>query len=263
MAVHHRGIVMPWECDDMGHLNIRFHAARYGQAQGHFASVGTHPHRWTERIADRFVFFKEARVGARLTCSLDVPPCLTAAPAISGCLWDMSTGDILTRIETRLGLAAAQTSRAPSDALSWTNEAMDREWTSAMGMFTPPVDCRFGMAERITGVVSDANALAVLELSGGSDYRMTDSPIGFVVAEMNIVYGAAVTGDAAAFSTKTALLGHSRRSLTFQHRIVTPREATEIAVVRSICVFFDRRSRQAAPIPFDIRNAPLGVVSSR
>ena len=243
---------MPWECDDMGHLNIRFHAARHAQALGHLASVGTHPQGWTKRIADRFVFLKEARVGARLACSLDVSPSRASAPAISGCLWDMTTGDILTQIETWLAPPRAQTSQAPSHDLAWTNQRIDREWTSAMGMLSPPVDGRFGMAERITSVVSDANALAVLELSGGSDYRMDDSPIGFVVAEMHLVHGAAVTVDAAAFSAKTALLGRSRRSLTFRHRFVTPCGATEIAAVRSVCVFFDRQSRTSVPIPFEI-----------
>lgn len=40
MAIEtHRGVVYPWLCDSMGHMNTQFYAAMYDQATFHFLSA--------------------------------------------------------------------------------------------------------------------------------------------------------------------------------------------------------------------------------
>lgn len=258
MGVHHRGVVMPWECDDMGHMNIRFHVARYGQALRHAAASGApFAQAGARRVADRFVFLKEARVGARVACPLSVSQATTDVTTVSGCLLDIGSDDVLARFEAVFSMDADYS--IADEIVSgekWTDGLSGKEpiseWISAMGAFAASPDDAFGGAEALTAAVSDANALAVLELSGGSDYRMDESPIGFVVATMTVVNGERAPAGVAAFSARTALLARSRRSLTLRHRIVAPVGEADIATVQSVCVFFDRRSRQAVPIPFDV-----------
>lgn len=251
---HYRGVVMPWECDDMGHLNVRFHVSRYAQAQRHLASSGVDVPEWPTKAIDRFVFLKEARVGARLACSLRAHADISTGGAfgMSGCLWDMSSGDVLTRAETVFSSTLDDPAACgASPDIGWAKQDVEHEWSSAVGMLLPCADSIFGMSERVTAAVSDANALAVLELSSGSDYRMDESPIGFVVAAMTIVRGENRPAGAA-FSANTALLARSRRSITLRHRFATPGGEGDIATVQSVCVFFDRESRRTVPIPFDI-----------
>jgi len=41
LPITHRGAVMPWECDYMGHMNVTFYTAKFDQATWpFFASVG-------------------------------------------------------------------------------------------------------------------------------------------------------------------------------------------------------------------------------
>ena len=41
LAITHRGAVMPWECDYMGHMNVTFYTAKFDQATWpFFASIG-------------------------------------------------------------------------------------------------------------------------------------------------------------------------------------------------------------------------------
>ncbi len=257
MGVHHRGVVMPWECDDMGHMNIRFHVARYGQALRHAAASGApFAQAGARRVADRFVFLKEARVGARVACPLSVSQATTDVTTVSGCLLDIGSDDVLARFEAVFSMDADYS--IADEIVSgekWTDGLSGKEpiseWISAMGAFAASPDDAFGGAEARTAAVSDANALAVLELSRGGGYRMERSSIGFVVAELAFRYFAPPAGGAA-FSVHTALLARSRRSLTFRHRIVAPGGALPIAAVRSVCVFFDRDTRQAVPVPFEL-----------
>lgn len=37
--VVHRGYVNPWECDEMGHMNLQFHAAKFSDALAHLAGM--------------------------------------------------------------------------------------------------------------------------------------------------------------------------------------------------------------------------------
>lgn len=252
MAVHHRGVVMPWECDDMGHLNIRFHVARYEQALRHAAGGMQFAPAGARRVADRIVFVREARTGARLACSLGLPATDEQAGAVSGCLWDMGSGDTVARFETSFSDPAGNCPAGePSFDMAWRDQPTEGEWISAMGVLPDPVDDPLDRAGPLTAAVSDANAIAVLDLSRGSPYRMDESPVGFVVAELGLAYPPAQPAGTRAFSVSTALLGRSRRSLIFRHRFHAPEGGPEIVSVRSVCVFFDRRNRQSVPIPFD------------
>lgn len=253
MEVHHRGVVMPWECDDMGHMNIRFHVARYGQALRHAAASGVpFAQAGSRRVADSFVFLKEARVGTRVACSLSVSQETTDVTTVSGCLRDMNSDDVLARFDT---LFSVRNESYLADerfaGMAWRDESVEQEWISAMGALPGPLDDAFGMAEAVTAAVSDANAIAVLDLARGSACRMDESPVGFVVAELVLAYPPARTAGARAFSARTALLARSRRSMTFRHAIRAPGDGPDIATVRSVCVFFDRDTRQAVPVPFE------------
>lgn len=256
MEVGYRGVVMPWECDDMGHLNIRYYVAKYREALKHrFAfdpSIRPRPY----ALADRFVFLREAHVGTRIACSIGFADGDGDADiaAVSGCLWDMTTGDDLARFTTLLSTDAdaAIPANDPAIDLSWLGTPVGHEWCTAMGGFPRPVVDSLNAAELATGAVSDANALAILELSRGSSYRMDTSRVGFVVAELILAYPGIQQADSIAFSVYSGCLANSRRSLTFQHRIAMADASVEMAAVKSVCVFMDRDTRKAVPIPFDL-----------
>lgn len=256
MEVGHRGVVMPWECDDMGHLNIRYYVAKYRESLKHrFVFDPLIPPR-PYSLADRFLFLREAHVGTRIACSIGFPEGESDAQValVSGCLWDMTTGVDLALFTTLLSTDAdaAIPANDPAIDLSWLGTPAGDEWCTAMGCFPRPVGDSLNAAELATAAVSDANALAVLELSRGSSYRMDTSRVGFVVAELVLAYRGAQQADSDAFSVYSACLGNSRRSLTFRHRIALADAPAEMATVKSVCVFMDRDTRKAVPIPFDL-----------
>lgn len=41
--VVHRGYVNPWECDEMGHMNLQFHAAKFSDALAHLVALADVP----------------------------------------------------------------------------------------------------------------------------------------------------------------------------------------------------------------------------
>lgn len=253
MEVHHRGVVMPWECDDMGHMNIRFHVARYEQALRHAAAGAPVARTGSRRVADRFSFVKEARVGARVACSLRLPPEAAAEDAapVAGCLWDMGSGEVLARFETLF--ADPEKDCLAGEILgdmAWRDQPVEREWISAMGAFPSPVADGHDVGSMVTGAVSDANAVAVLDLSRGSGYRAEESRVGFVVAELAVAYAAEWPAGARAFSVRSALLSRSARSLRFRHVVGAAGSGAGVAWVRSACVFFDRAARLAVSVPF-------------
>ena len=249
MEVHHRGVVMPWECDDMGHMNIRFHVARYEQALRHAAADAPGARAGARRVADRFSFVKEARVGARVACSLRLPPQAAAAAPLTGCLWDMGSGEVLARFETLF--ADPEKDCLAGEILgdmAWRDQPVEREWITAMGASPSPAADGHDLGSVVTGAVSDANAVAVLDLSRGSGYRAEESRVGFVVAELVVAYAGEWPAGARAFSVRSALLSRSARSLRFRH--VVGVGGVGVAFVRSACVFFDRDARRAVGVPF-------------
>jgi acyl-CoA thioester hydrolase len=50
MLLTHRGVVYPWQCDHMGHLNIMYYAAKFDEATWQmFAAIGLTPTRLRQR----------------------------------------------------------------------------------------------------------------------------------------------------------------------------------------------------------------------
>lgn len=256
MEVGYRGVVMPWECDDMGHLNIRHYVARYREALKHRLAFDQRTRNLSPPLVDRFVFLREAQVGARIACSIGFAggEGEHGPGVVYGRLWEMSTGDDLARFTTVHSADDARTSQADSLVIdqSWMEIPVEHEWCTAMGNFPGPVRDSLDSAEAATAAISDANALAVFELSRGSDYRMDKSRVGFVVAELVVANPVRQRAESAAFSVYSSCLAHSRRSLTFRHRLVSADAPAEMAVVKSVCVFMDRDSRKAVPIPFEL-----------
>lgn len=250
MEVFHRGVIMPWECDDMGHLNIRFHAARYGQALRQAAAAGApFAKPGLRRLSDRCNFLKEARVSTAIACSLAVHAACDEAQCVIGILWDMRNGDVLSRFETRFGKEDAP-ARDGSGSSAWVDADRGHELPTAMGLFAQDAADPFARLEYLTAAVSDANAICVLEMARGTEYAVGRGGIGFVVAELLFSHGAD-TDCPRLYKTKSALLGRSTRSLTFRHRITHGDGQGGPTAVRSACVFFDLKRRVATPMPFE------------
>ena len=242
-TVHHRGVVMPWECDDMGHMNVRFYLARYAQALRHRAAVtGLAGAGALRRRLDRVVFEHEARAGWPIACLIS--DAATDPGSLVARLVHSASGRVLARFESRLADAASR------PAPDWMAPDAPTEFDTALGASERRPDPGADLAPTLAGWVSDANALAVAALARGSDYRLDASPIGFVVAELTLLYeeGAGAAPDA--FDIGTVLLARSRRSLTLRHRIRDARDGTPLAAARVACVFFNRETRSAVPIPF-------------
>src|SRR5690606_15418201 len=78
----YRGSINTWECDEMGHMNVRFYVAKMMEGLAEFAHQAGLPHAFRERARstlsprDQHIrFIKEAHAGAPFTmkaCVLDV-----------------------------------------------------------------------------------------------------------------------------------------------------------------------------------------------
>jgi acyl-CoA thioester hydrolase len=74
LPITHRGAVMPWECDYMGHMNVTFYTAKFDQATWPmFASIGFTVRHMKEHgvgvgaVRYDIRYFREMRSGDTLT----------------------------------------------------------------------------------------------------------------------------------------------------------------------------------------------------
>src|SRR5687768_16852617 len=79
LATTHHGVVYPWHCDHMGHLNVAWYASKFDEATWHlFARVGLTPTALRDQrrgmvAAEQRTFLKrELRAGDLLTVSSGV-----------------------------------------------------------------------------------------------------------------------------------------------------------------------------------------------
>ena len=129
-----------------------------------------------------------------------------AAP-VAGCLWDMGSGEVIARFETLFADSERDCLAGETFGdMAWRDQPVEREWITAMGAFPSPAADGHDLGSVVTGAVSDANAVAVLDLSRGSGYRAEESRVGFVVAELAVAYAAgSVLASVAALVTMVTL----------------------------------------------------------
>jgi acyl-CoA thioester hydrolase len=69
----HRGVVYPWQCDHMGHMNVMWYVSKFDEGTWHlFASLGLTPgflkdnHRGMAAVEQRILYRRELHAGDTL-----------------------------------------------------------------------------------------------------------------------------------------------------------------------------------------------------
>ena len=179
-----------------------------------------------------------------------------AGEELLGELVDVRSGRRLARFRStfaaRVGAGVGAQAAMPADWAVAGEQAAKPPFVTAVGAFDPPRATDDDLAPLIAACASDANALAIATLAAGSDCERGGSPIGLVVAELDLHYGQRGDAVSAAYDVRTRLLGRSRKALTPGHHVCDPAGGQTLAFVRSVCVFFSHESRRAVPIPFPL-----------
>ncbi len=105
------GTVDAWECDNMGHMNVRFYIARFGQATGQFANaIGLAPGRQRgERLAlaaleSRILFQREAHAGDVLRMRTGLRDLSSKTALMCHQLLNIESGVVAASSETTVAL---------------------------------------------------------------------------------------------------------------------------------------------------------------
>jgi acyl-CoA thioester hydrolase len=123
-----RGAVAAWECDEMGHMNVRFHLARAMQGLAAFAAALGMPNAFGADAAASLVvrghhirFLREARAGAPLHMTAGVLAMDESAATLIQTLTHSRSGEVAAHFVTRLVHATAQEGRA----FPWPQRAVE------------------------------------------------------------------------------------------------------------------------------------------
>jgi len=121
-----RGGVNAWECDEMGHMNVRFYLARASEGLAGLARVLGQPHAAAPHAASTLIvrehhvrFLREARAGAPLHMSAGVVELGEAGATVLFSLTHSLSGEPCAAFLTRLEHASAVEGRA----FSWPERA--------------------------------------------------------------------------------------------------------------------------------------------
>jgi acyl-CoA thioester hydrolase len=123
-----RGTVAQWECDGMGHLNVRFYIARAMQGLAGAAAALGMPHAFAAYAGATLIvrehhvrFLREARAGALQHMTASVVEIGEAEATLQLVLHDSTSGETSATFLTRVVHAAGRTGRP----FPWPQRALD------------------------------------------------------------------------------------------------------------------------------------------
>ncbi|MDD9966677.1 MAG: thioesterase family protein [Myxococcales bacterium] len=281
-----RSGVNSWECDQMGHLNVRTYFARANQGMvGLALALGLGPGRmraqgWCLRASDQHVrFMRELRVGASYTVRSGIVAANSEGLEVYQELRFAGEQTLAASVFTKLGLrecATDQPVRVPEEALSRVTEVEtalpddgfgrgiersapqpgpSRDEAIAMGMVgaymapVSPEDCD------AHGLMTETAFMARVSDGIGHFFRRLHppgTPVGGAALEYRYVFHTRPRlGDLIEVRTGLKALGNKTRH--FCHFVFDVESGCCVASSEAVAVGFDLKARRALPISPEAR----------
>lgn len=264
----YRGYVNPWDCDEMGHMNVQFHLAKAGEAfEGLLASLGLDvAARKAVRVTrNRVRYLKEMHVSdlvhvhgatvafhdGRLSAALDVrntqdEPCVLTETEAEG---------------VALSMAPALTAFTSPDGLKPGDEGEGTIAAATHHRETIRNIVRADQCDR-DGGLSPRGVMARFSEGQGHLWAMLDAPRAWQRAEnlatatldYQIRYGAKPQAGAQV-KLLSGIAGVSSRTVRFRHWLFDAETDEMVAAAAGAALFIDRASRKAVVLPEQVAAA--------
>lgn len=274
--VVHRGYVNPWECDEMGHMNLQFHAAKFSDALAHLVALADVPSPRLHHL--HFRFSHEMRASDLVTirasaltqdrARLALQLLLANGDEVLGSsqIAEMSCAD--ERAAARLlaiageGLPHKQAQPRAIDAALFA-QMPAHEQTLAVPRFesirsiTGAADCgpdhvasvRFMMAR-----ISEAQA-HMWQAAGIGRHWQAQENLATASAELGLrFHGTLSAGDPFAITTSFHAAGS--KMMRFSHHLFHALSGAPILAAEGAAVLIDRTTRRAVPLPAHAHRHP-------
>jgi acyl-CoA thioester hydrolase len=274
-----RGGVSPWQCDQMGHLNIRFYVAWAMEALAGLADGLGMPRAFSPRSSSTLAvrehhirFLREARAGDGLHVTVGVLEMAESEAAALQLMVDSASGEPAAVFHTRLVHARAD----DAQPFAWPRGAVER--ARALTVKTPEAlrprslkpgaklavasleradklgmgrygaglfgaqDCDvFGRvrAEQIMGRLADGSAHEIATVRAA-----VGESVGVAVVEYRLSY-LDWPGAGARFAIRSGLKAAEPRRLEFENWVLDPASGRPWAVAEVVLIPFDLEARKA------------------
>jgi len=274
-----RGGVNPWQCDQMGHMNVRFYVAHAMEALAGLAAALGMPRAFSPRATSTLIvrehhirFLREARAGDALHMNVGVLEMAESEASALQLLFHSVSGEPAAVFHTRLAHARAADAQPFAWSISTPKRAgplhvevrqglaprsltpgesrrgasLQRAQQLDMGRYGSGAfrssDCdAFGRVDpsQIMGRLGDGSAHEVAAIR-----QIVGEPVGVAVVEYRLTYldwpGA---GDR--YDVRSGLKGVAARRLSFEHWVLDPESGRPWAVAEVVLIPFDLDARKA------------------
>lgn len=274
--VVHRGYVNPWECDEMGHMNLQFHAAKFSDALAHLAALADVP---TPRLHHlHFRFSHEMRASDLVTIRASALTQDRAQLALqfllangdevlaSSQIAEMSCADAraAARLLAIAGEGAPHKQAQPRaieaaafvQAPSLTPEQSVRRFESIRSVVRAD-DCASGGEASVRFMmarISEAQAHMWQAADIGRHWQVQEN-LATASAELGLrFHGALVAGDP--FFITTAFQAAGAKVMRFSHHLFHASSGAPILAAEGAAVLIDRTTRRAVDLPAHTRRHP-------
>jgi len=269
----YRGYVNPWDCDEMGHMNVQFHLAKAGEGfEGLLAALGLGPAARTRvKIArHRIRYLKEMHVSdlvrihaapvafhdGRMSAVLDVrnghdETCVTVEAIAEGVALSMAPE--LSGFASPEGLKAGDEGEGTLEAATGFRETI-RNIVRA-----EQCDRDGGLAPR--------GVMARFSEAQGHLWAMLDAPrawqreanLATATLDYQLRYG--VKPEAGAqVKLLTGIAGASAKTIRFRHWLFDAETDELVAAAAGAALFIDRATRKAVPLPPQVAAAARRLI---
>ena len=269
----YRGYVSPWDCDEMGHMNVQFHLAKAGEAlEGLLASLGVDAAaRARVRVArHRIRFLKEMHLSDLVR--------IHAAPVA------FHDGRMTAALDVRNGRDETCVS-VEADA-----EGVALSMAPELAPFTPPeglkpgdegegaVEAAAGFRETIRNIVraeqcdrdgglAPRGVMARFSEAQGHLWAMLDAPrawqrevnLATATLDYQIRYGVKPAAGAQV-RLLTGIAGASAKTIRFRHWLFDAETGEMAAAAAGAALFIDRATRKAVTLPEPVAAAARRLI---
>ncbi len=269
----YRGYVNPWDCDEMGHMNVQFHLAKAGEAfEGLLASLGLDAaSRRSVRVTrNRVRYLKEMHVSdlvhihgatvafhdGRLKAALDVrnthdEPCVLTETEAEGV--SLSMAPDLTAFVSPEGLKPGDEGEGAVGAATHHRETIRNI-------------VRADQCDR-DGGLSPRGVMARFSEGQGHLWAMLKAPrawqreanLATATLDYQIRYGAKPPAGTQV-KLLTGLAGASSKTVRFRHWLFDAETDEMVAAACGAALFIDRATRKAVNLPSQVADAAAQLI---
>jgi acyl-CoA thioester hydrolase len=279
-----RGGVNPWQCDQMGHLNVRFYVAHAMEALAALASSMGMPRAFAPRAVSTLMvrehhirFLKEARAGEALHMEVGLLEVAESEASVLQVMRHSDTAEPAAVFHTRVAHVRAPDAQpfAWSSAVRAAAERLRVEVPEPLrprslipghsiepvslaraeslpmirygaGAFTAEDADAFGRVgpHRIMGRMGDGSPHEIAEIRAAAGNGPAGQPLGVAVVEYRLVYLEAPE-PGDRYEIRSGLSRVEPKRLNFEHWILDPDSGRPWAIAEVVLLPFDIEARKA------------------